>query len=67
MGKIILIGLLAAASSIAQFQDLATNYDGSVLYFSSRGRLRGTDQVWHDKLFVLDSAGLRLYAGQNFS
>jgi uncharacterized protein (TIGR03437 family) len=46
---------------LAQFDNLVTNDDGSVLYFSSTLRMRGTNQFTHRKLFVLDSKGLRLH------
>ena len=46
---------------LAQFSNLVTNDDGSVLYFSSTLRQRGTEQFAHAKLFVLDSGGLRLF------
>src|SRR5688572_26208525 len=46
---------------LAQSQNLVTNDDGSVLYFSSPLRQRGSAQFAHPKLFVMDSGGLRLY------
>ena len=45
------------------FQNLAPNSDGSVLYFSSPLRMKGTAQYSHSKIFVWEEAtGLRLYA-----
>jgi uncharacterized protein (TIGR03437 family) len=41
---------------------LATNRDGSILYFSSPLRIKGTDQYFHPKIFTWDSMnGIRLY------
>jgi uncharacterized protein (TIGR03437 family) len=52
-----------ASPAFAQgFRQLATNRDGSVLYFSSPLRLKGTDQYFHPKIFAWDSVnGVRLY------
>ena len=51
---------------LAQFQNLVTTDDGSVVYFSSALRQRGSEQFTHAKLFVLDAAGLRLYLQRPF-
>lgn len=56
-----ILSLLCCLPLTAQFENLVTNDDGSVLYFSSKLRLRGSGQVDHRKLFVYDAAGLRLY------
>jgi hypothetical protein len=55
--------LLVASPAFAQgFRQLATNRDGSVLYFSSPLRIKGTDQYFHPKIFTWDSVnGVRLY------
>ena len=45
----------------AQFDHLVTNDDGSVLYFSSSLRMRGTQQFEYRKLFVADAQGVRLH------
>ncbi len=45
----------------AQFDHLVTNDDGSVLYFSSSLRMRGTQQLEYRKLFVADAQGVRLH------
>lgn len=46
----------------AVFQDLATNGDGSVLYFSSILRLKGTDQYPYPKIFAwTEKDGVRLH------
>ncbi len=45
------------------FQQLATNRDGSALYFSAAARMRGSSQYFHRKIFSWDSTnGVRLYA-----
>ena len=47
------------------FQNLATTENGSVLYFSSPIRQRGTEQSLHSKIFRWDAAaGFRLVAEQ---
>jgi uncharacterized protein (TIGR03437 family) len=44
------------------FRQLATNCDGSILYFSSPLRMKGTDQFLHPKIFTWDATnGIRLY------
>src|SRR5579885_3251793 len=62
--RVFLLSLFAAGSVLAQFQDLATPDDGSALYFSSALRLAGSDQYLHAKLFLMDPAGIHLYAQQ---
>lgn len=58
--------VFCCAPLLAQFQNLVTNDDGSVLYFSSALRQRGSEQPTHPKLFVLNAAGLRLYLQRPF-
>jgi uncharacterized protein (TIGR03437 family) len=54
--------LLAGPVFAQEFRQLATNRDGSVLYFSSPLRMKGTDQYFHPKIFTWDSVnGVRLY------
>jgi hypothetical protein len=54
--------LLAGPAFPQGFRQLATNRDGSVLYFSSPLRLKGTDQYFHPKIFSWDGVnGVRLY------
>ena len=55
--------LLLAVPAFAQgFRQLATNLDGSILYFSSPLRIKGTDQYLHPKIFSWDPMnGVRLY------
>ena len=45
----------------AQFDHLVTNDEGTVLYFSSSLRMRGTQQLEYRKLFVADAQGIRLH------
>ncbi|MEO8129869.1 MAG: hypothetical protein ABI822_22395 [Bryobacteraceae bacterium] len=47
------LGLLLCALPAAgqAFQDLATNADGSILYFASPIRQKGTDQTFYSKIF----------------
>jgi uncharacterized protein (TIGR03437 family) len=59
--RFLITALIGCAPLLGQFDNLVTNDDGSVLYFSSPLRMRGTRQVTHRKVFVLDSAGLRLH------
>jgi uncharacterized protein (TIGR03437 family) len=58
-----ILTLLCAHTAVAQgFGQLATNRDGSILYFSSPLRIKGTDQYFHPKIFTWDSTnGIRLY------
>jgi hypothetical protein len=57
-----LLALLCAPALAQGFGQLATNRDGSVLYFSSPLRMKGTDQYLHSKIFSWDSLnGIRLY------
>lgn len=53
--------LVVSMPLFAQFDNLVTNDDGSVLYFSSSLKMRGTQQVGHRKLFVADGQGVRLH------
>lgn len=46
---------------LGQFTSLATTDDGSVLYFVTNLRQKGTDQPLWGKAFVADAAGLRPY------
>jgi hypothetical protein len=46
---------------LGQFHNLATTDDGSLLIFSSALPMQGTTQFSWDKLFSIDSAGLKLY------
>jgi uncharacterized protein (TIGR03437 family) len=48
----------------AQFRNLSTTDDGSLLTFSSALQMQGTDQFSWDKLFTVDSSGLALLAQQ---
>ena len=60
-----LVLALAAASTVrAQFVDLATTTDGSVLYFASSLRQKGTSQPLHGKIFRYDAKGLSLYTAR---
>jgi uncharacterized protein (TIGR03437 family) len=57
-----LLALLYANAFAQGFGQLATNRDGSVLYFSSPLRIKGTDQYLHPKIFSWDNVnGIRLY------
>jgi hypothetical protein len=52
---------LAASISWGQFSGLAASYDGSVVYFASTLRIKGSSQPTHGKLFVADESGVRLF------
>ncbi len=55
-------GLVVVCAPVSgQFHNLVTNDDGSVVYFSSSLRMRGTEQLTHAKLFVADGGGVRLH------
>ena len=55
-----LLVLVACAADASQYY--ATNKDGSVLYFSSSLRLKGTTQYFRPKIFVWEQGkGVRLY------
>src|SRR5438045_2319675 len=62
------LALVAAAAAISYgqaFQGITTTEDGSVLYFSSPTRQRGTDQSYYPKIFRWDTAsGFRVVAEQ---
>jgi len=62
MKRVLLLTLLLAAGAAAQFHGLSTTEDGSVLYFSSAARQRGSQQYAWDKLFAVDGSGVRLVA-----
>src|SRR5208283_2156841 len=51
------VGMLAQWPAAAQFAGLATTGNGSVLYFSSPIRQKGTDQTFHSKIFQWDASG----------
>jgi uncharacterized protein (TIGR03437 family) len=55
--------LLCASVALGQgFSGLATNQDGSVLYFSSAARMKGTSQYFHSKIFRWDATlGISLF------
>jgi uncharacterized protein (TIGR03437 family) len=63
MKRTCIVALVWASSAVAQgFSQLATNRDGSVLYFSSPLRMKGTDQYLHPKIFSWDKiSGVRLF------
>ena len=59
MPWLLLAGLVAVS---AHAQVWATNRDGSVLYFSSANRIKGTSQYLYPKIFVWDPIrGVRLF------
>ena len=63
----LIAALLLSASAIPaqEFSGLASNYDGSILYFASRARQSGTTQSFHSKIYRWDSAaGVRVIMGQ---
>jgi hypothetical protein len=56
------LALLCANVFGQGFGQLATNRDGSILYFSSPLRMRGSDQYLHPKIFTWERGnGIRLY------
>lgn len=64
--KLILCALAVASSTaFAQFTGLATPADGSVVYFTSALRLKGTNQPSHGKLFAADENGVRVVESRN--
>lgn len=55
-------GLCSSLMLGQDFRQLATNLDGSALYFSSSLRLKGTSQYLYPKIFKWDNLyGLRLF------
>ena len=56
MKHLLLLILPFAPPLLAQFTGLAANGDGSILYFSSPLRLRGSAQSFYSKLFRLTAA-----------
>lgn len=61
------LAVLAFVSSPvwAQFSGLATPADGSVVYFASTLKLKGSSQPDHGKLFVADERGVRLFRSRD--
>lgn len=63
--RIAFVALCAVLAAQAQplFQSLSPNSDGSLLYFSSALRMKGTEQFPHPKVFVWrEGRGVQLYA-----
>ena len=58
--RILLSIVLLSASVFGQFSSLATSGDGSVVYFATTLRLKGSDQNTDSKIFVADESGVRL-------
>jgi uncharacterized protein (TIGR03437 family) len=58
-----IVALLCVYTAFAQgFSQLVTNRDGSVLYFSSPLRIKGSNQYFHPKIFTWDRLhDIRLY------
>jgi hypothetical protein len=56
-----LVFVASASIAWAQFYGLATPSDGSVVYFSSTLRLKGSSQPNYPKLFAADETGVRLF------
>ena len=52
----VLVLLLNSGAAAQPFQDLSTTADGSVLYFSSPIRQKGTDQRFYSKIFQWTAA-----------
>src|SRR5262249_37236570 len=61
------LALVAASGQFGEVANLATTDDGSVIYFSSTLRLRGTDQFEHPKIFRADQTSVSLFAQLNKS
>ena len=52
------VALVCAGTVFGQgFGQLASNLDGSALYFSSPLRLKGSGQFFHPKIFISDNNG----------
>jgi len=57
-----LVALVCAGTAFGQgFGQLASNLDGSALYFSAPLRLKGSSEFLHPKIFISDNNGIRLY------
>jgi hypothetical protein len=72
MARHLSLFLAAAMLAVAQgsvyyapFAGLATPYDGSVVYFSSALRIKGSNQPLYGKLFVADENGVRLFRSRD--
>ncbi|MBS1829020.1 MAG: hypothetical protein JST93_27200 [Acidobacteria bacterium] len=47
---------------VPPFRSLATNFNGDRVYFISERPIRGTNQPWHDKIFLWsEESGLQLF------
>jgi hypothetical protein len=61
--RVVILFEVTVVIAMAQFvgdtpyAGLATSYDGGVLYFASRMRIKGSGQPFHGKLFVADDRG----------
>lgn len=60
--RALVILCILASAAFAQFQNLATTDDGSVLLFSTKLITPGSNQPAWEKLFRIDASGLSLYA-----
>lgn len=65
-GAAIVLPFLAFAQSPG-YTGLATNRDGSVLYFSTSLRATGSDQPNYGKVFIADGTSVKLYASEEYS
>ena len=65
MRRLLLFVLAFAWQCAAQFTGLASNGDGSVLYFSSPLRIRGSGESFNPKIFRMDSSGPTLFRSQD--
>src|SRR4051794_29024407 len=62
MIRSILILFFLSRLAVAQFSSMVTNDDGSVLYFITTLKQKGTDQPNWGKIFKADVAGVHLYS-----
>jgi uncharacterized protein (TIGR03437 family) len=57
----LIVSAILARCALCQFSDLATNDDGSQLYFSSAMRLRGSQENTYPKIFRYSNGTFELY------
>jgi len=58
----IILFILLSHVAVSQFSSMVTNDDGSVLYFVTTLKQKGTDQPNWGKIFRADASGIHLYS-----
>lgn len=64
MSRLASLILVFASLAPAQFYDLATTDDGSIVYFATGHRRVGTEDPFQGRIWAVDATGLRLVAAR---